>query len=66
MFDGFVKRLPLTALWRLIKSSINYMYAFHLRKATNGNFALGIKRFQDKISILLGRRAFPGKTGRPW
>ena len=36
-----------------------------IRKATNGNFALGAKRFQDEISIMLGRRAFPGKTGRP-
>jgi putative transposase len=36
-----------------------------IRKATNGNFTLGAKRFQDEISIMLGRRAFPGKAGRP-
>ena len=36
-----------------------------IRKATNGNFALGAKRFQDEISIMLGRRVFPGKAGRP-
>ena len=33
-----------------------------IRKATNGNFALGAKRFQDEISIMLGRRAFPGNV----
>jgi putative transposase len=36
-----------------------------IRQATNGNFTLGAKRFQDEISIMLGRRAFPGKAGRP-
>ena len=36
-----------------------------IRKATNGNFALGAKRFQDEISIMLGRRVFHGKAGRP-
>ncbi|NDY72942.1 transposase [Desulfobacter hydrogenophilus] len=36
-----------------------------IRKATNGNFALGTKRFQNEISIIVGRRAFPGKAGRP-
>jgi len=36
-----------------------------IRKATNRDFALRAKRFQDEISIMLGRRAFPGKAGRP-
>lgn len=36
-----------------------------IRNATNGNYALGAKRFQDEISEMLGRRAFPGKAGRP-
>nr|WP_319394713.1 hypothetical protein [uncultured Desulfobacter sp.] len=36
-----------------------------IRKATNGNFALGAKRFQDEISEMLGRRVIPGKAGRP-
>jgi len=35
-----------------------------VRKATKGNFVLGGKRFQDEINIMLGRRAFSGKTGR--
>ena len=36
-----------------------------IRKATNGNFALGGRRFQQEISEMLGRRVTPGKAGRP-
>ncbi|WP_051957987.1 hypothetical protein [Desulfobacter vibrioformis] len=36
-----------------------------IRKATNGYFALGGKQFQDEISMMLGRRVFRGKAGRP-
>jgi putative transposase len=36
-----------------------------IRHATNGNFALGSNQFQQEISELLGRRAAPGKAGRP-
>lgn len=36
-----------------------------IRKATNGNFALGNERFSDEISRNLGRRVSPGKAGRP-
>ena len=36
-----------------------------IRKATNGNFALGSDRFQQEISEMLGRRVTPGKAGRP-
>jgi putative transposase len=36
-----------------------------IRKATNGNFALGSSRFTDKLSSMLGRRVIPGKPGRP-
>lgn len=36
-----------------------------IRKATNGNFAVGARRFQEEISEMLGRRVFPGKAGRP-
>ena len=37
-----------------------------IRKATNGNFALGNNRFKEEISEMLGRRVTPGKAGRPW
>ncbi len=36
-----------------------------IRKATNGNFALGSERFQKEIAAALGRRISPGKSGRP-
>ena len=36
-----------------------------IRKATNGNFALGSSRFKQEISVMLGRRVTPGKAGRP-
>ncbi|RWX43456.1 putative transposase [Candidatus Electrothrix aarhusensis] len=36
-----------------------------IRKATNGGFSLGNDRFNNEISIMLGRRVTPGKAGRP-
>ncbi|SFM65866.1 hypothetical protein [Nitrosomonas communis] len=36
-----------------------------IRRATNGNFALGNERFAAQISAAVGRRAAPGKPGRP-
>ncbi len=36
-----------------------------IRKATNGNYALGNERFKEEISKILGRRVIPGKAGRP-
>lgn len=36
-----------------------------IRKATNGNFALGSSRFKEEIGSMLGRRVAPGRAGRP-
>ncbi len=36
-----------------------------IRKATNGNFALGNTRFPEEIGKSLDRRVTPGKAGRP-
>jgi putative transposase len=36
-----------------------------IRRATNGNFALGDSRFAEQIGAMLGRRVVPGKSGRP-
>lgn len=36
-----------------------------IRQATNGNFALGGERFASQVSEALGRRAVPGRSGRP-
>jgi hypothetical protein len=36
-----------------------------IREATNGNYALGDRRFQAEIEQALGRRVTKGKAGRP-
>lgn len=36
-----------------------------IRRATNGNYALGSAAFSEQISEALGRRVTPGKSGRP-
>ncbi|OGS81730.1 MAG: transposase [Gallionellales bacterium GWA2_59_43] len=36
-----------------------------IRHATNGNFALGNERFAEQVGEAIGRRATPGKSGRP-
>ena len=36
-----------------------------IRSATNGNYVLGNKRFQEQIAKALGRRVTKGKAGRP-
>jgi len=36
-----------------------------IRRATNGNFALGNERFARQVAEALGRRVTPGKAGRP-
>jgi len=36
-----------------------------IRRATNSNYALGSERFAEQVAATLGRRAAPGKSGRP-
>ncbi|MBI2286568.1 MAG: transposase [Nitrosomonadales bacterium] len=36
-----------------------------IRRATNGNFALGGERFAAQVAKMIGRRAAPGRSGRP-
>jgi putative transposase len=36
-----------------------------IRHATNGNYALGNEGFAAQVVAALGRRAVPGKSGRP-
>jgi REP-associated tyrosine transposase len=36
-----------------------------IRKATNGNYALGVGRFHEEVCKTIGRRVSPGKPGRP-
>lgn len=36
-----------------------------IRRATNGNYALGNATFAEQVTSALGRRVIPGKSGRP-
>lgn len=36
-----------------------------IRRATNGNYALGNEGFATQVTAALGRRSAPGKSGRP-
>ena len=36
-----------------------------IRRATNGNFVLGNEHFAREVEAVVGRRASPGKSGRP-
>ena len=36
-----------------------------IRRATNGNFALGCERFANAVAEMIGRRVRPGQSGRP-
>lgn len=49
----------------LFKAHIDVDIDDQIRTATNGNFVLGNKRFQEQISNSLGRRVTKGKAGRP-
>ena len=49
----------------LFRTDIDPDVVKQIREATNGNYALGSKRFQAHIEATLGRRAIRGKPGRP-
>ncbi len=34
-----------------------------IRKATDGNYALGSERFAEEVALMLARRVMPGKSG---
>ena len=36
-----------------------------IRDAANGGVVLGSSRFEKQIAVMLGRRTWPGKSGRP-
>ena len=49
----------------LFKAHIDEKELNQIRQATNGNYALGNERFREQVEAALGRRAQPGKSGRP-
>ncbi len=60
--DGPARREAYRVLFR---SDIDADVIQQIRSATNGNYALGNERFQQQVAEALGRRATPGKAGRP-
>jgi len=54
------------AAWReMFQEEIASELVNMIRRATNGNFALGSSQFTDQVASVLGLRAAPGKPGRP-
>ena len=50
---------------QLFRAHVEEALLDEIRDATNGNFALGNKRFQAKVEAKLGQRAVRGVAGRP-
>ncbi len=75
--DGLIEAHPIyTALGRqaqerqaayreLFRHEIEPGLVDEIRRATNGNFALGNEHFVAEVTTALGRRAIPGASGRP-
>lgn len=51
--------------WELFRYELEPGEIDKIRKATNGNFALGIEIFSEEIRSNLGSGVLPGKAGRP-
>lgn len=60
---GVTERLA--AYRELFKDALQSGQLDEIRRATNGNYALGNERFARQVMAALGRRVTPGKPGRP-
>lgn len=49
----------------LFKTELDPEVLRDIRAATNGNYALGSRRFQAEITAMVGRRVTRGRAGRP-
>ena len=49
----------------LFKADLEPEVLQEIRAATNGNYALGSRRFQAEVAVMVGRRVTRGKAGRP-
>ena len=49
----------------LFRNELEPKMVDEIRRATNGNFALGNALFAEQIGAALGRRVTPGRSGRP-
>ena len=48
----------------LFRSDLEPEMVGKIRKATNGNYALGSEQFAEEVALMLARRVTPGKSGR--
>lgn len=55
----------LVAYRELFRYELELGLVDEIRRATNGNFALGSERFATEVASMIGRRAVPGVSGRP-
>lgn len=62
---GITPVLRRQAYIELFKTDPRYWRMDQIRRATNGNFALGDENFKRGLVAKLGRRVEPGKPGRP-
>lgn len=55
----------IAAYQALFRTDLDSITLREIRSATNGGYALGSGRFKAEIAAILGRRAGPGRSGRP-
>jgi len=54
-----------SAYLEMLRSELDANDLEQIRSASNAGYALGNDRFREEIALALGRRAGPGKPGRP-
>jgi putative transposase len=62
---GFDAAARQAAYRELFRYELEPGHVDEIRRATNGNYALGNEHFAEQVSLALGRRSIPGKSGRP-
>jgi len=62
---GLDSQSRMMAYRELFRYELDTGMVYKIRRATNGNFALGSEKFKAEVSAMLGRRVEPGKSGRP-
>ena len=67
MYRSLARKKPerLQTYRELFGSELDEEVLTDIRKATNGNFAIGNERFIKRVTDALGRRIVPGSPGRP-
>ncbi len=66
-YEALAQKAPnrAVAYRRLFEESLGPDLLNEFRAATNGNYAIGSNRFKRYVELTIGRRATPGRSGRP-